>query len=94
MGKQRMPPPKPTHTVFATASWALPASMSVSEGLNSALTAKMREVLDMSPSSTGPKMHILDGARTNQTHTHPTSRGYARPKGIRVGWPIADTHRR
>ena len=69
MGKQRMTPPKPTHTVFATASWALPASMSVSEGLK--LTAKMREVLDMSPSSTGPKMHIPNGARTNQTHSPP-----------------------
>ena len=69
MGKQRMPPPKPTHTVFATASWALPAGMSVSEGLK--LNAQMREVLDMSPSSTGPKIRILDGARTNQTQTPP-----------------------
>ena len=51
-GKAAMPPPKPTHTVFATASWALPAGMSVSEGLK--LNAKMREALGMSPSSTGP----------------------------------------
>ena len=69
MEKKRMPPPKQTHTVFPAARWALSAGMSVSGGLE--VNAKMKEVLDMPPSSTGPEMHVLDGAHTNQIQTRP-----------------------